>query len=113
MTNKIILPYELIGYINSFLPRPVHPISKLIKEYINMHNITNKFITVERRHGLPPNESWKFSFYDYMIELRFCRVNEVFNKRNYYFYMHPSFDYEFNCLLIRRNAYRIEMNTYD
>jgi hypothetical protein len=48
MSNKIILPYELIGYINSFLPRPVHPIIRninlkdLIEIYDYWNNSTDK-----------------------------------------------------------------------
>ena len=105
MTNKIILPMELINQ-----NRPVHPISKLIKEYINMYNITNKIITVPRI-GVLSYEPWRVNFYDYVIELRFWQVNEVFNKKNYYFHMHPSFDHKFNCFIIRMNAYNTEMNT--
>jgi hypothetical protein len=37
------------------------------------------------------------------------KVNEVFNKRNYYFHIHPSFDYEFKYLLRRMNAHNTEM----
>lgn len=38
MTNKIILPYDVIGYINSFLPRPVHPIAKILKKNIGNYS---------------------------------------------------------------------------
>ena len=110
--SKIILPYDIIGYINSFLPRHVHPISKFIKEYVNMQNITNKIITVPW-HGVLPNEPWRDNFYNYIITLRYWQVNEVFNKRNWYFHMHPSFNHKFNCFIIRMNAYNTEMNAYD
>jgi hypothetical protein len=108
----VILPYDVINYINKFLPMPIHPISRLIKEYITMHNITNKIITVPH-YGILPDEPWRLSFYYYMVELRFWQVNEVFNKKDYYFHMRPSFGCHFECLLNKLNVYSTEMNAYN
>jgi hypothetical protein len=43
MSNKIILSYDIIGYINSFLPRPVHPIIKTscLKGLIEVYDYWN------------------------------------------------------------------------
>lgn len=38
MTNKIILPYDIIGYINSFLPYRVHPTAKCFHSIIKHFN---------------------------------------------------------------------------
>jgi hypothetical protein len=43
MSNEIILPYDVIGYINSFLPRPIHNTAKIMKKMIDHYSRFMKF----------------------------------------------------------------------
>jgi hypothetical protein len=87
MTNKIISPYDVIGYINSFLPRPIHPISILIKQYINMHN--NTINITDPLQSFTNKIPWRDSFSFYIKQLR--HMNIMFNRRKNYFHTYPSF----------------------
>lgn len=68
----VILPYDIIGYINSFLARPVHRTAKLMKELINLYNYASYKLKEKAHEEMYQNiiinndqlYKWRFTKFD-------------------------------------------------
>jgi hypothetical protein len=71
MNNKVILPYDLIGYINSFLPRAIHPNAKIIKDMIPIY-ITDVYETNILANEMRLN--CNYNFYEWYYKLHYFYI---------------------------------------